>query len=170
MSGETFENLLAPTLPALRKLVRAKIRMPDDTEDVVQQTLMHAFAHRAQLREHAKFKSWLISIAINEIRGLMRRTRICVDLEALPPIPSPDRSSCPFQTFEDRERADRLRAGLAQLTPKDRRAIHLMDLDEVKLGDAANVLSVSRAALKSTHFRARQRLSQAMRAKRKTAA
>lgn len=170
MSGETFENLLGPTLPAICKLVRAKIRMPDYTEDVVQQTLMHAFTHRAQLREHSKFKSWIASIAMNEIRGLARRTRICVPLEALPPIASFDRSTCPFKAFEDGERADRLHAGLAQLNPRDRQAIHLLDLAEVKLADAANALSVSQAALKSTHFRARQRLSHAVRANRKVAA
>jgi len=167
MSGETFENLLAPTLPAIRKLVRAKIRMPDYTEDVVQQTLMHAFAHREQLRAHSKFKSWLASIAMNEIRGLVRRTRLCMPLEALPPMASSDRWACPYHVFEDGERADRLRAGLAQLNARDRDAINLMDLAEVRLTDAANALSVSRAALKSTHFRARRRLSRAVRANRK---
>ena len=166
MSGETFEGFLAPTLPAICKFVRARIRMPDYTEDVVQQTLMHAFAHREQLREHSKFKSWILSIAMNEIRGLARRTRICVPFEALPPMASFDRSSCPFKVFEERERADRLRAGLARLNSRDREAIHLIDLDEVKLADAANALSVSQAALKSTHFRARRRLGHAVRAKR----
>jgi RNA polymerase sigma-70 factor (ECF subfamily) len=170
MSGETFENLLAPTLPAIRKLVRAKLRMQDYTEDVVQQTLMHAFVHREQLREHSKFKSWLASIAMNEIRGLARRTRICVPFEALPPIASTDRSTCPFKVFEDGERTDQLHAGLAKLNARDRDAIYLMDLNEVKLTDAANALSVSQAALKSTHFRARQRLSRAVLANRKVAA
>lgn len=170
MSGETFESLLAPTLPAIRKFVRAKIGMLDDTDDVVQQTLMRAFAHREQLREHSKFKSWLMSIATNEIRGLSRRTRICVALEALPPMASFDRPSCPFKSFEDGERADRLRAGLAQLNPRDRKTIHLMDLDEVRLADAAKALSLSQAALKSTHFRARRRLRAAMHTRPRVAA
>ena len=167
MSGETFENLLAPTLPAIRKLVRAKLRMRDYADDVVQQTLMHAFAHREQLHGSSLFKSWISSIAMNEIRGLARRTRIGVPFEDLPPIASSYRWTCPFKTFEDGERVDRLHAGLAHLNPRDRKAIHLIDLDEVKLADAANALSVSPAALKSTHFRARQRLGRALRANRK---
>lgn len=165
MSGETFENLLAPTLPAIRKLVRARIRMPDFTEDVVQQTLMHAFAHRKQLRVHSKFKSWISSIAMNEIRGLASRTRPCIPLDALPPPPS-DKSTCPHKVYEDGELAERLYAGLAQLSVRDRRAIQLVDLAGVKLADPANTLLVSRTALKSTHFRARQRLSRAVRASR----
>ena len=170
MSGETFENLLAPILPALRKFVRARTRMPDYAEDVVQQTLLHAFVHREQLRAHSKFKSWIASIAMNEIRGLARRTRIWVPFEELPPIASSAHWTCPFKTFEDRERAARLRAGLAQLSPRDRDAIHLIDLAEVKLADAAKAVSVSQAALKSTHFRARQRLIRAVRANRNVAA
>ncbi|MBZ5622692.1 MAG: sigma-70 family RNA polymerase sigma factor [Acidobacteriia bacterium] len=170
MSGETFETLLTPALPAIRKLVRAKIRMPDYTEDVVQQTLMHAFVHREQLRVPSKFKSWISSIAMNEIRGLARRTRMCVPLEALPPIASSDRSTCPYKVFEDGERTDHLYDGLAQLNPRDRYAIHLIDLAEVKLTDAANALSFSRAAMKSAHFRARRRLSRAVRANRRVMA
>jgi len=170
MSGETFESLLTLTLPAIRKFVRGKIRMPDYTEDVIQQALMHAFVHRGQLRERSKFKSWIFSIAMNEIRGLARRTPCWVPLEALPPMASFDRSACPFKTFEDGERADRLQAGLARLNTRDRQAIHLIDLDGLKLADAAHALSVSQAALKSTHFRARHRLSHALRANRKIAA
>ena len=162
------ENLLAPTLPAIRKLVSAKIRMPDYTEDVVQQTLMHAFAHREQLRVHSKFKSWISSIAMNEIRGLARRTRICVPFEAIAAyrIVSTVRP-VPLRYSRTENGPIGCYAGLAQLNPRDRDAIHLMDLAEVKLTDAANALSVSRAALKSTHFRARQRLSRAVRANRK---
>ena len=139
--------------------------MPDYAEDVVQQALLHAFAHRDQLRAHSKFKSWIVTIALNEIRGLARRTRVCVPLEALPHLASSDESTCPYKVFEDGERVERLHAALAQLRPRERDTIHMLDLGEAKLTDAANALRVSRAALKSTHFRARQRLRRTVRAK-----
>jgi len=169
MSGEMFADLLAPNLAAIRNLVRAKIRVPGDIEDVVQQTLMHAFAHRDQLRAESKFKSWISSIAMNEIRGLARRTRIYFPLDEVSPMVSRDSSSCPHQLYEQRERAERLYAGLAELNDRDRKTICLVDLAEVSVKDAANALSVGRAALKAAHFRARQRLRRAIRPGRKAA-
>lgn len=163
MSGETFADLLAPNLPAIRRFVSAKMRMSDHIEDVVQQTLLHAFAHRDQLRAESKFKSWISSIAMNEIRGLARRTRPCLPLDGIPPVASRDRSACPYQVYEQRERNELLYAGLARLNDRDRNAICLVDLAEVTLPDAANSLSVTKAALKATHFRARRRLGRAIR-------
>src|SRR5712691_4544591 len=75
MSGETFETLLAPNLQAVRRMVKSRLRTGDQTDDIVQQTLLHAFASRDQLRAESKFKSWLWSIALNEIRAFFRATR-----------------------------------------------------------------------------------------------
>jgi len=163
MSGETFIDLLLPVLPAIRGFVRARMRNSDYTDDVVQQTLMHAFAHRDQLRANSKFKTWITSIAINEIRGLARRTRACLPLDAMPPAADPDSTVCPHRTYERKERAERLYAGIARLTDRDRDAIRLVDLAEAKLTDAADSLSISLPALKSMHFRARRRLGATVR-------
>ena len=133
--------------------------MSDDEDDILQQALLQAFTHRDQLRVHSKFKSWIGSIAVNEIRGLARRTRACVSLDALPVPPSTDPHASPYQTYARREGLDRLYRGLAKLNERDRTAIRLMDLLEMRLNEAADVLSVTPAALKSTHYRARQRLS-----------
>lgn len=69
MSRELFESLLAPNLRGLRRLVRTRVRTPGDAEDVLQEILLRAFSHRDQLRDRAKFGTWLWSIALNEIRA-----------------------------------------------------------------------------------------------------
>jgi RNA polymerase sigma-70 factor (ECF subfamily) len=167
MSEETFADLLTPNLPAIRRFVLARMRVADNADDVIQQTLLQAFAHRHQLRVPAKFKSWISSIAMNEIRGFVRRTKVGVPLDTLPVLASSDRWTCPHRVYEQRERAERLRAALAALSDRDRNAIRLMDFAGMKLNEAANALSVSPAAFKSTHFRARQRLGRAIRDARK---
>ena len=75
MSGETFEALLAPNLPCVRTMVRRQLRNSGQSEDVLQEILLRAFASRDQLRLEANFRSWLWSIARNEIRGFFRRDR-----------------------------------------------------------------------------------------------
>ncbi len=130
MSGETFEALLATNLPAVRKLVHTRLRMPDHADDIIQQTLLRAFARRDQLRVRAKFKSWLWSIALNEIRMFFRRDRGTVSLEEFPQIDSRDRGLSPLARFEEIERRDWLQAAMAKLSERDRAAIRLRDLDE----------------------------------------
>jgi len=73
MSGNTFEALLEPNLRSVQALVQRRLRTSDHAEDIVQQILLRAFQHRDQLRVHAKFRTWLWSIALNEIRSFFRR-------------------------------------------------------------------------------------------------
>lgn len=42
MSGETFMELLAPNLRALRRLLKGRLRTPGQADDVLQEALLHA--------------------------------------------------------------------------------------------------------------------------------
>jgi len=163
MSGETFETLLAPNLQAIRRLVKSRLRTVDQTDDIVQQTLLHAFARRDQLRVESKFRSWLWSIALNEIRAFFRATRPCVSLNELPNFQIVDQTASPHAACEQTEREERLRVSLARLKKRDRIAIRLVDLNGLSIAEAARSLAVPEAAFKSILFRARQRLGQTVR-------
>ena len=164
MSGETFTRLLSPNLQPLRRLVRARLRTSDHADDVLQQTLLLAFARRDQLRVQTKFKSWLWSIAYNEIRGFMRRARPHVSLDDFPNFDPVDVTASPLRRCEQAERAECLNRGMATLTERDRTAIRLVDFHGLSIPEAAERLAVSESAVKSTHFRARRRLGDAVRA------
>jgi len=160
MTGETFTALLTPHLQPIRRLVYSRLRS-ELADDVVQQTLLHAFARRHQLRSPEKFKSWLWSIAVNEVRMLQRAARPALPIDEFAKL-LPDRQPSPHTICEERERVELLRAGLAKLTHRDRTAIHLADLNGMTAHEAADSLGVSKPAFKSTHFRARQRLARAL--------
>ena len=80
MTGDAFAALLAPNLQSVRRLVQTHLRTADHTDDIIQQTLLNAFAHRHQLRASSKFKSWLCSIAMNEVRMFFRTDRPTISL------------------------------------------------------------------------------------------
>ena len=165
MSGETFSNLLVPNLASVRRFVQIRLKAADHADDVLQQTLLLAFAKRHQLRAPSKFRSWLWSIALNEIRAFRRRGRPSVSLDDCPVFELAYRGPSPFSQYEHTERAERLRAGMAiPSTSGTRAAIRMVDLHGLSIAEAANSMSVSKAAAKSTHYRARQRLVQALRA------
>ena len=163
MTGDTFEALLAPNLPLVRRFVQTRLRTSDHADDVIQQTLLQAFAHRDQLRATSKFKSWLCSIAMNEVRLFFRTDRPMVSLDELPHIDSRDSMPSPLARAEQSQRMQWLQAGMDSLSDRDREAIRLRDLEEMSLTETAEACELSESATKSCHFRARRRLASAVR-------
>ena len=104
MSGNTFEALLGPNLRSVQTLVQRRLRTSDYAEDLVQEILLRAFQRRDQLRVHAKFRTWLWSIALNEIRSFFRRDRSTVSLEEFLNSEAPDPSMPPLVRLERMER------------------------------------------------------------------
>jgi RNA polymerase sigma factor (sigma-70 family) len=163
MLRETFEALLEPQLPSVRRLVYSRIRSADHADDVLQEALLHAFAHRHQLRTESNFKGWLLTIAFNEVRLHFRNLRPSISMEDFPWRDLVDGAPSPLVSYERRQKKERVHAGLAQLSPRDRTAIGLADFRGLTAEEAAREMSVSKAAFKSTHFRARQRLGEVLR-------
>jgi RNA polymerase sigma-70 factor (ECF subfamily) len=155
--------LLAPNLTSVRRFVQTRLRASDHADDVIQQTLLHAFVHRDQLRARSKFKSWLCSIAMNEVRMFFRTGRPTISLDEFPQIDSHDSGPSPLARIEQMERLEWLHAGMDRLSDRDRETIRLRDFDELSLTETAAAVALSEAATKSSHFRARRRLANAIR-------
>src|ERR1051326_4942186 len=144
--------LLPPHRQTIRRLVHSRLRS-DQADDALQQTLLRAFARRHQLRSHDKFKSWLWSIAVNEVRMLLRTSRPSISIDEFAHFEHTDQRPSPHALYEQRERTERVRAGLAKLSHRDRTAIHMADLNDMTAREAAGALGVSVPAFKSAHFR-----------------
>ncbi len=164
MSGETFEGLLASNLRSVRRLVEMRLRSVDDADDVFQEILLRAFTHRDQLRSEEKFRTWIWSIALNEIRAFFRRKRITPGIDDFSNLEVRDQGMSPLARLEQREACEWVCTCIAKLSERDQVAIRLVDLEEKSLRDAASALHSSVSAAKSTHFRARRRLNHIVRA------
>src|ERR1035438_1668612 len=151
MTGDTFETLLAPNLPLVRRFVQARLRASDHADDIIQQTLLHAFAHRDQLRASSKFKSWLCSIAMNEVRTFFRFDRPTLSLDEFPHIDSRDSGLSPLARVEHMERLEWLQAGMEKLSERDRAAIRLRDFEGLSLTETAEADRKS-TRLNSSHL------------------
>jgi len=57
------------------------LRDADTAADIVQETMLKALEHIDQLRSSQSVKSWLMSIAINEARMRMRKSRLALKSE-----------------------------------------------------------------------------------------
>ena len=70
---QDFHQLIEPHLLPLNRFVLGMVGNRFDAEDIVQETVIKAFVHFADFRAESKFKTWLMSIAVNEVRSRRRR-------------------------------------------------------------------------------------------------
>lgn len=78
-----FEALLAEHLSGLRARARQLCRTRLDPDDLVQDALVRAFRSRAQLRDPACARSWLMSIIMNTFLDALRRQQARVQADPI---------------------------------------------------------------------------------------
>jgi RNA polymerase sigma-70 factor (ECF subfamily) len=167
---DLFSNLLAPHLGALCRLIRTRLRNDGESDDVIQQTLLKALVHLGQFRFKSSFRTWLMSIALNEVFQ-WRRKRLSWQFLILKhssgtrPQRFSDETASPHMQCERREAAALLRKALVRLPEKYQIMIQLRDLEDLSIAEVSQLLNMSVAAIKGRHRRARQELVSLMREK-----
>jgi RNA polymerase sigma-70 factor (ECF subfamily) len=148
-----YLDLLNPLRPALHAYCRRLTPTVWETEDLVQDTLLKAFATLGSLHQKVSNpRAYLLRIATNlRIDTLRRRESEARALAGSAP-PSPEAA------------ADRIAVGEAgarlvqRLAPRERAAIVLKDVFDMSLEETAEVLETTIGAIKSALHRGRERL------------
>lgn len=66
------QELISGHLPLVYNIVGRALNGHPDTDDVVQETMLHAVDGLPELREPGAFRSWLVAIAMNQVRDRHR--------------------------------------------------------------------------------------------------
>ncbi|MEV8436688.1 sigma-70 family RNA polymerase sigma factor [Actinosynnema sp. NPDC051121] len=83
-----LDALVAAYLPLVYNVVGHALAGHPDTDDVVQETMLRALNGLAKLREPEAFRSWLLAIALNQVRD-HHRTRTPIADADLVDLPDP---------------------------------------------------------------------------------
>jgi RNA polymerase sigma-70 factor (ECF subfamily) len=154
-----FMSLLAPHLKAVRRLVHSMARNDFDAEDILQQTLLQAFAHLHQFRFEASFKTWLMKIAINESRQNYRKSRAgrtsVVEQKVLDGLQVADEGESPQNLCQRKEICERLHRAISRLPRIYRTVVELRDMNELSVVETALRLNLATSTVKTRHRRAR---------------
>jgi RNA polymerase sigma-70 factor (ECF subfamily) len=145
-----------------------------DADDLVQETFSRALA-RPPERTDAPWRPWLVRVALNLGRDLLRRRRrqpyrgpwlpapIDTGDESSPPAHEPAVTGADGRPLTTEGRYDLLESvsfafllALEALTPRERAVLLLRDVFDYSVEDAAAVLDLSPANVKTTHHRARR--------------
>jgi len=146
----------------------AVLRRHEDAEEAAQDTVMKALMHLDQLTDPAKFKAWLLQIAINEARLKRRRDHASL-FESIEngstneegmfmPRDFADWREIPSETLERTEIRAAIEAALGKLPPIYREVFVLRDVEQLSTGECAQSLGISEHAVKVRLHRARLRM------------
>jgi RNA polymerase sigma-70 factor, ECF subfamily len=169
---QAFGILFKHYQPKIFAIALRYARIPEDAEDIVQETFQKAFLHLHKFEGKSSFSTWLTRIAINEALMLLRRGRagreVSIDgsnedesaargLEVRELGPDPEAN------YFKSEEAEVLSAAIDDLALRLRTAIELRELGELSTRETARRMSLSVGAVKARVFHGRRKLRKALR-------
>ena len=151
------------------RLIRGHIGDAEEALDLVQDVFVAAFRHLDRYDGGRPMRAWLARIAINKSRDWRRRRRVRAlfglggaDMQAIAEA-VPDEAPGADQTADDRREMARLTAAIAVLPANLKETLLLRTVEGLSQAETAATLGISEKAVETRLYRARARLSEAMR-------
>lgn len=169
---DDLNTLLSAARPRLLRLAQVQGVRQDAADDVVQETLVEAWQHLANLRDPARFDAWLNGICRNvslrwlRSHGTTTKQQVAFsDLafddqeDSEPELPATDDFD-PAEALDRQDMQVMLDHALGYLPDSTRQAIELCYLAELPQREAALQLGMTIHALEERLYRARRQLRQ----------
>ena len=167
-----FEELVRKHERRVFRVALAITGNQQDAEDAMQETFLKLYKRIGDFRRESRFATWLTSIALNEalqLRRVRKRTDSFEELNDALELPTPQRKqewyANPEQRFARREIRGFVENAVRKLEPLYRIVFVLRDIEGLSTDEAAEVLGLNVAALKSRLLRARLMVREELAAK-----
>lgn len=134
----------------LFRFLRHLTRDADESEDLVQQTLLRALKAIRSFDGRCSLRTWLHRIAYREFLNWRRGRRVLLSLS-----PTHWVRESNYDRVDD---AEALLAALRKLTPATAAAFLLLEVQELTVAETAEVLGIPAGTVKSRAFDAREKL------------
>jgi len=167
---EVFCDLVTPHRRGLYLKALSIVRSEADAEEVAQNAVLKAFRKLSQFRHDSQFRTWLISITINEARMWLRANRKFKhesldhqDGEGQPlrtQIVDPREN--PFQVWERKQVRSAILEALSLLSLRNKQVLILRDVQMLSISETARTLDISENKVRTRLRRARLRMRQAL--------
>lgn len=162
-----MDELLADVEPRIYRFGLRMCGSEEAAKDVLQQTLLTAFKSLHDFKGNAQLSTWLYQIARSFCsRSRRRRVDEPASTEPLEDVAArtPSEDASPEDTAHARELGELLRVAILALPDAQREALILRDVEGLSTEEAAEVLGIEVANLKTRLHRARAELRGHLRA------
>ena len=166
--ADAFRIIIQRHNRRLYRLARAVVNDDSEAEDIVQETYVLAFTNLGNFRGEASLATWLMSIALNEARGRLRRRRPAVDLAILnsaegigaqtAAFASAAAPDDPERTTAQQEIRHLLERAIDNLAEPFRVVFIMRCVEELSIAETAGLLGLRPETVKTRLHRARRLL------------
>jgi RNA polymerase sigma-70 factor, ECF subfamily len=163
-----FECLVMPHWDALLRVTQRILRNREDAEDAVQTALLDAFRNLNGFHGRSRFSSWLTRITMNAALMRLRVSRRKRET-SLDELTEPGKAGTRFHLVETRLNPEQeylskearvlFEKGLRKLGPRYVEILHLRNVQELSVKEAAGILAVPVGTVKARLHRARTKLA-----------
>jgi len=158
VQNRDFTRALLESAPSLRAFAISLTGQTEKADDLVQDTLMRAWAHADSFQEGTNIKAWLFTILRNSFASQYRKRKREVedaDGEMAAQLATPAEQ-------EGHVSLDDLKTALGKLPDEQREAVLLVGASGFSYEEAAEICGCAVGTVKSRVNRARVRLAQLM--------
>ena len=165
-----LEELMKAHMPSVHAVARRLLGDDAYADDAAQETFLAVWRCAKSFRGDAPGRAWILRIALNKARsaGRWRAVRRWLSLDHVisgePDAPTlgsavadPSPEADPAGTRERGDRAERLRAAVENLPPRQKEMI-LLRLEGLEINEIAAALGAAEGTVKATLHQARARL------------
>jgi len=141
-----FRELFARLAPLLLRIAQRQLGRAADAQDVLQQTFLQLHRARHDFDARAKLRPWVITIAMNLGRDMLRRRTRWGETEVDETV-----LAAPAPAQGEAERAEtsaHVRAALSRLPAAQREVIELHWFEELSFDDIAQIVGAKPGAVR----------------------
>ena len=146
-AGLSYEQVVKKYAQNVSSACLMRLQNYADAEDCFQNTFLKLYQKAPAFKDENHLKAWLLRVAINECKNLIRDSRRHLSLDTALEIPAP--------SAEDD--AD-LSWALMRLDPDTREAVYLYYVERMKVREIADVLGKNTNTVKTLLHRGRAKL------------
>ncbi|WP_345650288.1 RNA polymerase sigma factor [Streptomyces tremellae] len=162
--AEAFETLVRRHMPALLKLGYRMLGDRGDAEDAVQEGFVSAWRRLPEFRSDSEFSTWMFRIVTNKCLNQLRARQPTTPLDAVPEPSAPDHTASPARAAESAIVALALDRERRRLPPEQQACWVLREYYGLSYREIAETMGINEHTARGRIYRARQALTEAMKA------
>ncbi len=171
-----FEQLISPVEKKMLSLAAGLASSPDEAEDIYQEAMLSAYKGLAKFQSKSKFSTWLYRILVNAASNSRRKLknklsqlivteRIDFETSINEPLYEQYTTSAnPESELVNKQLSEAINKAMRSLSEQEKIAFVICHQQEFKIADAAQVMECSEGTVKSTLFRAREKMRSQLKA------
>ncbi|WP_440977764.1 RNA polymerase sigma factor [Sedimentibacter sp. LTW-03] len=149
INEKEFETLFKQYKNDIYRIAYTYVNNEADALDIVQESAYQAYISKDKIRDKNKFKSWILKIAVNKSKDLLRKNKL-ISLE--------DLSNVNTMQAEDKESVNIFMENLKVLSMDEKNVIVLKVYFEYTFEMISDELKIPISTVKSKYYRALEKL------------